>query len=58
MLDDVGDMTGNAKEEGPLERTQSSDPDLGPVNKRTRTQKYIDIADKVGASNVFNLRVV
>ncbi|KAF8559685.1 P-loop containing nucleoside triphosphate hydrolase protein [Imleria badia] len=44
-FDDVGDVTGNA-EEGPLERTQPSSADPGPLNKRARTEKYIDIADK------------
>ncbi|KAH0830674.1 P-loop containing nucleoside triphosphate hydrolase protein [Lanmaoa asiatica] len=41
-----GNATGNAEEEGPLEQTQSSVSDLGPVNKRARTQKPTDIVDK------------
>ncbi|KAI9571435.1 P-loop containing nucleoside triphosphate hydrolase protein [Boletus coccyginus] len=43
---DDGGVTGNAEEDGPLERTQSSGTDLGPLNKRARTEKHIDVADK------------
>ncbi|KAN0077179.1 P-loop containing nucleoside triphosphate hydrolase protein [Tylopilus felleus] len=44
-FNDDGDVTRN-QEEGPLERTQLSTSDLGPLAKRARTEKQIDIADK------------
>lgn len=48
-MDDVRDMTSNAEEEGPLERTLSCGSNLGPLNKRARIEKQIDVADKVRA---------
>ncbi|KIJ10510.1 hypothetical protein PAXINDRAFT_177467 [Paxillus involutus ATCC 200175] len=43
---DVLETPDNVEEEGRLERTQPSGPDVGPINKRARTQGQIDVADK------------
>ncbi|KAF8447842.1 P-loop containing nucleoside triphosphate hydrolase protein [Boletus edulis BED1] len=45
-FDNAEDKTVDAEEQGPLERTQSFASDPGPLSKRTRTEKHVDIADK------------